>query len=127
MCGELRRILLAMMSELWYKLVETSSVCPLITHLSGLLVRPGLGQGREVSGVADAGEAGLRSGLRGLDGRGRGRAPEQKVLQCPYIYLVFRYTVLNVLSAYHTVGRLMGFSTSTILLTDIVLITRKSI
>ena len=126
MCGELRRILLAMMSELWYKLVETSSVCPLITHLSGLLVRPGLGQGREVSGVADAGEAGLRSGLRGLDGQGRGRAPEQKVLQF-HIYLVFQYTVLNVLSAYPTVGRLMGFSTSPVLLTDIVLITRKSI
>ena len=126
MCGELRRILLAMMSELWYKLVETSSVCPLITHLSGLLVRPGLGQGREVSGVADAGEAGLWSGLRGLDGQGRGRAPEQKVLQF-HIYLVFQYTVLNVLSAYPTVGRLMGFSTSPVLLTDIVLITRKSI
>ena len=115
-----------MMSELWYKLVETSSVCPLITHLSGLLVRPGLGQGREVSGVADAGEAGLWSGLRGLDGQGRGRAPEQKVLQF-HIYLVFQYTVLNVLSAYPTVGRLMGFSTSPVLLTDIVLITRKSI
>ena len=112
------------MSELWYKLVETSSVCPLITHLSGLLVRPGLGQGREVSGVADAGEAGLGSGLRGLDGQGRGRAPEQKALWF-HIYPVFQYTVLNVLSAYPTVGRLMGFSTSTILLTDFVLITRK--
>ena len=89
------------MSELWYKLVETSSVCPLITHLSGLLVRPGLGQGREVSGVADAGEAGLGSGLRGLDGQGRGRAPEQKVLQFPYISCVPIYCTERVISLPH--------------------------
>ena len=59
-------------------------------------------------------------------GKGAGARLSRKFYSF-HIYLVFQYTVLNVLSAYPTVGRLMGFSTSPVLLTDIVLITRKSI